>query len=233
MRKIIIAHHGACAYATAIELGADMVEFDVRKTKDNLFIAYHGEFIKGKLVRELTYQDISNISQNQRFFIPTVEDVLKCTTGKIKLDVELKEEGYESKIIELICKFYKENEFVITSFNDSSIKVIKDNYPNIKVGLLLGKERSKASIFTRISELFPIKRCIKVKADFLVPHWKLLRFGFLDRAKRKNKPVFVWTVNDKKLIWKFLNDKRIDGIITDKPDLAILLRKRITSANNG
>ena len=238
MKKIIIAHRGASAYANentveslkkAIASGADMIEFDVRRTKDNVFIVYHDEFIQDKSTRELTCKDIDRIGQNQGFDILTVEEVLKCTSGKIKLDVELKEEGYEKEITELVLKFFKEDEFVITSFNDSSLKVIKDNYPNIKVGLLLGKKKPKNIIVTILSELFSIKRCIKAKADFLVPHRKLLRFGFLKRAKRNDKPVFVWTVNDKKLIWKLLNDKRIDAIITDKPDLAVLLWGKIAS----
>jgi glycerophosphoryl diester phosphodiesterase len=44
---------------------------------------------------------------------------------------------------------------------------------------------------------------------------------------RANQGVFVWTVNDEKMIWKLLQDERIDGIITDKPDLAISLRNRV------
>jgi glycerophosphoryl diester phosphodiesterase len=59
----------------------------------------------------------------------------------------------------------------------------------------------------------------------LAAHWKLLRFGFLDRAERNNKPVFVWTVNDEGMIWTLLHDRRIHAIVTDKPDLAVSLRK--------
>jgi len=63
----------------------------------------------------------------------------------------------------------------------------------------------------------------------LVPHQRLLWFGFLDRARKENKPVFVWTVNDEKMIWKLLHDERIAAIITDKPDLAISLRQKMDS----
>jgi glycerophosphoryl diester phosphodiesterase len=76
-----------------------------------------------------------------------------------------------------------------------------------------------------------MKRCKKAKADCLVVHWKLLRFGFLERAQRSGKPVFVWTVNDEEMIWKLLNDRRVYAIITDKPDLAVSLRKKIFQQN--
>ncbi len=237
-KKLIVAHRGAPGYAKentiesfekAMALGADMIEFDVRRTKDNIFIVYHDGFIQGRSIKELTYEEISQITRNQGFDIPAVEEVLKFTRGKVKLDVELKEEGYEKEIAELLSKYFKEDQFVITSFNDSSLKRIKDDYPDIKVGLLLGK--FKTPLLTRISEFFPMKRCKKAKADCLVAHWKLLRFGFLERAQRSGKPVFVWTVNDEEMIWKLFNDRRVYAIITDKPDLAVSLRKKIFQEN--
>ncbi len=204
-----------------------MIEFDVRRTKDSVFITYHDGTVQGMPIRDLTYEEISQIARVQGFHIPTVEEVLKWSRGKIKLDVELKEEGYEKEIVKLLSKYFKEDQFVITSFNDSSVKTIKDIDPHIKVGLLLGKFR--APLWTRISEFFPMKRCGKAKADFLAVHWRLLRFGFLEKAQRNNKPVFVWTVNDEEMMRKLFHDRRIYAIVTDKPDLAISLREKLSS----
>ncbi|KAF5424800.1 MAG: glycerophosphoryl diester phosphodiesterase [Candidatus Methanocomedens sp.] len=237
-KKIIIAHRGASAYAKensiesfrkAIEIGADMIEFDVRRTKDDIFTAYHDEFINDKTINELTYDEIKKNAGD----ILTVEEILRLTKGKIKLDVELKEEGYEGEIIELLLAYFKEDEFVTTSFNDTSLKAIKSRHPNLRVGLLLGKDKPKNLILTRFSELYPIKRAIQAEADFLAPHWKLLKLGFLERARKNHMPISVWTVNDEEKIRKFLNNDIIEAIITDKPDVAISLQKRITSPNSG
>ena len=141
--------------------------------------------------------------------------------------MEIKEEGYEKEIVELLLKYFNKDQFVMTSFYDSCIRKIKDDYPDTKTGLILGISKAKNPILTRVSEFFPHKRCREAKADILVPHRRLLWFGFLDRAKRENKPVFVWTVNDQRRIWKMLHDERIDAIITDKPDLAISLRNKM------
>jgi glycerophosphoryl diester phosphodiesterase len=239
MRKtLIIAHRGASSLARentiesfqkAIEIGVDMIEFDVRRTRDQALIVHHDELMEGKPVKELTYDEISKMAIGQGFSISTFEEVLKCTSGKIKLDVEIKEEGYEKEIVELLLKYFKKDQFVMTSFYDSCIRKIKDDYPNTKTGLILGISKPKNPILARASEFFPHKRCREAKADFLVPHWRLLWFGFLDRAKRENKPVFVWTVNDQRRIWKMLHDQRIGGIITDRPDLAISLKQKMHS----
>lgn len=232
-KKIIIGHRGAPGYARentiesfekAAALGADMIEFDVRRTKDDLLIVFHDERIQGKPVNDLAYEEIEQIARSKGFHLPTVEEVSKWSRGTIGLDVELKEKGYEKKLAELIIRHLKQDQFVITSFNDSSLKIIKDNFPNIQTGLLLGK--SEAPPWTRISEFFPIRRSEKAKTDFLVAHFKLLRFGFLERARRNHKSVFVWTVNNEKTIWKLLNDEKVCAIITDRPDLAVSLREK-------
>jgi glycerophosphoryl diester phosphodiesterase len=234
--KLIIAHRGFPSYAKentiesfkkAMVSGADMVEFDVRRTRDNVLIAYHDEVIQGHSIKDLKYEEIGQMGRNQGFDIPTVEEVLKWSKGKIKLDVELKEEGYEKEIVELLYRYLEEYQFVVTSFNDASLRVIKERYPDIKTGLILGRGIPSYGILTRIHEFFPVKRCKKTKADFLVAHLKLLRFGFLERAQRNNNPVFVWTVNDEEMIWKLLLDRRVYAIITDKPDLAVSLQKKL------
>jgi len=235
---MIIAHRGASSLARenttesfkkAIEIGVDMIEFDVRRTRDQALIVHHDELMEGKPVKELTYDEISKTAVGQGFSVPTFEEVLKHTSGKIKLDVEIKEEGYEKEVVELLSRYFRKDQFVITSFHDPCIKRIKDNHPDIRAGLILGISKPEHPTRTRISEFFPARRCREAKADFLVPHRRLLWFGFLDRAKRENKPVFVWTVNDQSKIWKMLHDERIDAIITDKPDLAISLRQKMHS----
>ncbi len=233
--KLIIAHRGAPndarentieSFKKALISGADMIEFDVRRTKDNVLIAYHDQMIQGHSVKELTFEGISQTARNLGFDIPTVEEVLKWARGKIKLDVELKGGGYERETIELLHNYLDEDQFVITSFNDASLSVIKERHPDIKTGLILGRGIPSYHILTPLQEFFPMKRCKKAKADFLVAHVKLLRMGFLERARRSHLPVFVWTVNDEETIWKFLHDRKVYAIITDKPDLAVSLRMK-------
>jgi glycerophosphoryl diester phosphodiesterase len=233
--KLIIAHRGASSdakentiesFEKAMASGADMIEFDVRRTKDNVLIAFHDEMIQGHSTKDQTLEAISQMARHQGFEIPTLEEVLKWAREKIRLDIELKEEGYEKEVVDLLSGYFKEDQLVITSFNDRSLKVIKERYPDIKTGLILGREIPRYRVLARLREFFPMKRCKKAKADFLVAHFKLLRFGFLGRARKSHLPVFVWTVNDQEMIWKLLHDRGVYAIITDKPDLAVSLREK-------
>jgi len=129
-KKLIIAHRGASSlskentiesFEKAIACDSDMIEFDVRKTRDGICIVYHDEFINDKMINELKYKQIKEIDES----IPTLEEVLKLTKGKIRLDVELKEDAYEEEVIKMLLRYFKEDEFVITSFNDKSLRTIK------------------------------------------------------------------------------------------------------------
>ena len=232
--KIIVAHRGASrysrgntmeAYLRAIELGADMLELDIRRTKDGRFIAYHDEDISGKRVDSLTLDEIRGLSRD--FEIPTLEGVLAFAKKRIRLDVELKEESYEEDVVALVLKHMSVEEFIITSFSDDPLRFVKARYPDVTVGLILGKEGPKSDVRRRLSELFPMKRCRRIGADVLIPHWKLIRLGFLKRAKKHHKPVIVWTVNERAMLSRLLKNEAIDGIITDVPDLALTLRNEI------
>lgn len=72
---MVIAHRGASALAPhentleafqiAIDLKADMVEFDVRKTSDNILIVFHDETIDGRKIGDMTYNRINDIASKK------------------------------------------------------------------------------------------------------------------------------------------------------------------------
>ena len=69
---MVIAHRGASALAPhentleafqiAIDLKADMAEFDVRKTSDNILIVFHDGTIDGRKIGDMTYNRINDIT---------------------------------------------------------------------------------------------------------------------------------------------------------------------------
>lgn len=233
-KQMIIAHRGASgdyhentieAFIEAINVGADAIELDVRKTKDNKIIISHDDNIDGIKLDSLDYNEILEVSSSKGFIVPTLEEVLKLCQGKILLDIELKEEGYEEEVISLIKKYLEYNEFFIRSFIDRQVRIVKKIDSKIKTGLLLGVGNPKYGFLTRLSELFPIFRIIRTKPIFISPHYRLMKFGYTKRMHLLKKPVIVWTVNDENLINKFLFKHKVDGLITDYPKLAINIQK--------
>ncbi len=239
MATKIIGHRGASglveydssvkSFEKAIELGVDMVEFDVRRTKDGTLTAFHDSELDGEDIEDITHDEIQEITGDKGYKVPTVEDVVRLCKGKIDLDIELKVEGYEEEVIELVLSHLDHDGFIIKSFSDETVKSIKEYDPKIEAGLILGNlllsiEDRENNVKTRISELFPKRRLRRCNADFVAPYYRLLKFFFIRRMENMGMDIYVWTVNDVEMM-KSLMKKGVEGIITDRPDLALELRE--------
>lgn len=223
---LIIAHRGGAkslslvensidAFQHAISQSIKMIEFDVRKTKDNQLVVYHNNHINQIKLNNLTYEELCALSMKNGYKVPLFEEVLKLCSGKIMLDIELKESGYEETVLSLLNQYFSTDTFVITSFLDSVIIKIKDLNPKIKVGLLIGKDQ--ASLKCRLSELFPFKRLKRTRADFIVPNYRLVTPWLVRNSQKLKYHIYVWTVNGDNLYTKLIS-KRVSGIITDYPE---------------
>ncbi|MFP4051041.1 MAG: glycerophosphodiester phosphodiesterase [Thermoplasmata archaeon] len=232
----IIAHRGASglvefdnsfeSFRKAIEIGADMVEFDVRRTEDGKLIAFHDPSLEGEEISSLTYEEIQEITDDKGYNVPAVEDVVLLFKDKIGLDIELKEGGYEDEVIKIVKRHLDYDEFIMKSFLDSAVKAVKEYDDNIKTGLLLGIEDPEYKIKTRLSELFPKGRLKRCGLDFVAPNYQLLKLFFLRRMKYSDIDVFVWTVNNPVRMNRLMR-KAVEGIITDRPDIALEVKRNI------
>lgn len=231
MKTQIIAHRGASklagtdntieSFSLAISLGADYVEMDVRQTKDKKLIVFHDDIIDDTPIKFLTFDELNILTKATGYEVPLFEDVLKLCQGKIKLDIELKETGYEFKVLSLIKKYFSYDSFMIKSFLDTAVKKVKLLDKKVYTGLLLGYK--DADIKRRANEYLPYRRLKLIDADFVSPHYKLVTWDFMLRMRLIKKKVYVWTVN-KESVMKKLFKKKADGIITDIPDVGITAR---------
>jgi glycerophosphoryl diester phosphodiesterase len=104
----LVAHRGVCganvpsntllAYKVATDLGAEVVEIDVSKSKDGVFYVFHPcmepVFIKSDYLWNLTSEEIDNLrlvnsdSVKTSYKIPRLDEVLKFLKGKAYINVD-------------------------------------------------------------------------------------------------------------------------------------------------
>jgi glycerophosphoryl diester phosphodiesterase len=232
-RPFVVAHRGASplapdnsleAFDLAIEAGADMIEFDVRRTADDELIAFHDATVGELSTSDISRTEIAGLTGASP---PLLGDVLALTRGRVRLDIELKELGYVTRVLDEVgAHGISPEQIVITSFLDRAIAEVKQSAPEIKCGLLLGAPVTERVVRTRISELFPVRRVRACQADFVAPHAKLARLGVLSRADAAGYSAYVWTVNDPSGLRRFLADPRVAAVITDDTALALAIRDR-------
>jgi glycerophosphoryl diester phosphodiesterase len=224
---MVVAHRGVAtgaaentieAFTNAIAVGADMIEFDVRRTRDGELIAFHDAHVNDQPVGGLTRDEIESAKGVR---LPLLDEVLKTCAGRIRLDVELKEDGYVPDVMAAIRGAVDVEQVVVTSFLAAVVAQAKDALPEVKTGLLVGTDAPPHHVRTHYKQVFPIGLARQARADYLAPHYKLADYGVVRRAAAAGLPCLLWTVNDDADIRRFAADSRVAAIITDQAAKAL------------
>jgi glycerophosphoryl diester phosphodiesterase len=228
-RVMVAAHRGVpgeaaentiTAFTNAIDVGADMIEFDVRRTRGGELIAFHDAHVGDAPVSGLSRDDIAAAAGVRP---PLLADVLRVCAGQIKLDVELKEDGYVPDVMAVLRAGFDPGQLVVTSFLPAVVAHAKDVYPEVKTGLLVGGSGPLTDLPARLREVYPVGLARTVRADYLAPHYTLAALGVVRRAAQAGLPCLLWTVNSPQLIRKYAADPRIAAIITDHAAEAVAI----------
>jgi len=234
MKPLISAHRGglvvegqtgADRYRQSIALGVDYVEFDVRKTKDGVAVICHDACtVSGRPIREFAYRDLTQELGGEAL---TFDELLGLAAGRVGLHLDLKETGYEAEIVRRALAASPLDRLVITS-GDEAIRAIKEQFPEVRAGLSLGDELLGAPpwvrVRTRLTEVFPRRRLATCHADFVAVHHRLAEINVLRHCARHGIPAWVWTVDEDAAIARFMADKRVAALITNRPEVALRLR---------
>ena len=220
-----IAHRGYVAKGVensiealegAAEVGADYVEFDIILTKDNKFVVMHDYNLKrlaglNKRVQDMNFDEVVGLTIKQGDFtskIPSLEEfVNKAKELNMKLVIELKPHGAEpSNYIDILIgeiKRLKLENYKFMSLNSKVMEELETKVPNLETGYVIPLQFGNFH---------------HSNIDFFVIEDFSYRDRLVEQARKENKQVFVWTINNPALITKYLQSPA-DGIITDEPEL--------------
>lgn len=220
-----IAHRGYVAKGVensiealegAAEVGADYVEFDIILTKDNKFVVMHDYNLKrlaglNKRVQDMNFDEVVGLTIKQGDYtskIPSLEEfVTKAKELNMNLVIELKPHGAEpSNYIDILIdevKRLKLENYKFMSLDSKVINELEEKAPDLETGYVIPLQFGNFS---------------NTKVDFFVIEDFSYRDRLVEQARKENKQVFVWTINDSALITRYLQSPA-DGIITDEPEL--------------
>ena len=196
----------------AINLGVDMVEFDVRKTSDDVLVCHHDAEVNGISVSNLTYESLK-ISNDQ---LCKLDEVILLCKGKVGVNLEIKEEGFETRVVDMLATYFSYENIYVTSFLPSVIRNVKCLDSKIISGLLLGDAMSYQVFYKIIKEAISMEDFYYSKADFIAPFYKIYEMGLMRNFQKKEVPIQLWTVNELNLLKDLINSD-IHSIVTDVP----------------
>lgn len=216
----IISHRGASAYLPentlssfrkAIEMGADLLELDVRKTKDDRLVVIHDNKIDRTTnglgpVRDKTLEELREYNAGSGEKIPVLEEVFSLDNGDIGFAIELKEERTEDQVIEMIREYGITNRVFLLSFRKKVIKYIKTLAPEIRTALIsflpfgvVGKGIECSTDAIGVSKFFINRRLV-------------------EEAHNNGLHIFAWTVDDPARC-RELKGLGVNGVVTNRPDI--------------
>lgn len=215
------------AFESAIEQRADYIELDVQQTKDGVIVVMHDPNLKrisGKNINiwDVTYEEIKDIDVGSWFHsdfskvrLSTLEDVIKETKGKIKLNIELKPNGhevdFEKSVVDIIKENRVEDDCVVASMNYDCLKRVKEYAPDIKTVYVMTV--AYGSLLTlEYADVYSIE------ASFITSK-------LVNDIHRQGKEIYAWTVNNETNVQKMI-DLGVNNIITDDP---VMVRELIYS----
>lgn len=223
MSVLRIAHRGASGYAPentlvafqrALDLGVDMIEFDVRATRDGELVVFHDarlERLTGGQGRldALTYDELSDY-QVAGEPIPRLVDVLSALGSRCQINIEIKQRGLVDAIVAEVRRLGLQRHVIFSSLRHGELLKVKAIDPLLRVGALLNVRPVLA--LTAIS----VARAIDAEA-LIIPR-AVFRPAHLRAAHRAGLAVYVWTVNEpEEIAWA--RELGVDGIFSNYPDL--------------
>jgi glycerophosphoryl diester phosphodiesterase len=219
-----VGHRGASAlapentteaFALAVELGCDMLELDVLARSDGTIVVAHDS-------RHLRDPGLVTFDEVLTFFGERLRDV--------GLQVDLKRRGIERQVVDTLRHHGMLERSWVSGFDADALRRVADlepglprsfTYPRDRLGVskrgplapvVRGALKSfGASLPSRIPALIGRSR-----ATALTLHYSVVSKEAIDRAHELGAPVYVWTVDDRRVVER-LARWEADGIITNDP----------------
>ena len=192
------------AFDSALSQGCDGFEFDVRLSGDGQPVVCHDARVDGKEIAACSFEELG---------LPLFREVLQRYRKRAFLDIELKEAGLESPIVDLLSLFPPVKGYVISSFIPEVLEKVHGLNGRATLGLIC-ETPSQFAEWTRL----PVQ--------YVIVHYKLAQRPVIERLKAEDCKVLVWTVNSAADMMRFAR-WNVDGIISDYPaKLVGTLRKK-------
>lgn len=243
MHTAIIAHRGASkhapentlpAFEMAYQAGAEGIETDVQLTKDHVPVIIHDEHLRrttnGKgFIKDYTISELKQLDAGSWFSakyagtpLLTLEEFLIWARSKhLQLNIELKNNKIdyphiEAIVVDMLDAYQLTGYTTISTFNQDSVKKLRQNHPHVEIAWLTSKRRKDLSRYA-----------LELGADALHIKYRLLGRNLLKSCQRDQVKVRVYTVNTtKKLLTCF--KRQCHGIFTDVPAKAYELRQQLS-----
>jgi glycerophosphoryl diester phosphodiesterase len=221
---VVTGHRGAMAlesentlasFLLARDLGADEIEFDVRRTVDGVAVVHHDEHL-GRVVngvgalRDHTAQELSLLRVEQRHRIPELHEVLALSG--IGFQLEIKDARDAEAVTTAVLRDPCRNDRVLTtSFRASALTPALE--ASLRTGLICGPGDTES-----------LRLGAALGVDQLLVHWSVADHKTARDFAENGGTLTVWPTADARTAAQAV-ETGYGGTTCDDPSIAIFARR--------
>lgn len=236
----VIGHRGASgllpentlpAFALALALGVDGLEFDVRLSADGVPVVHHDPTLERTTnlrgpVGARTAAELAGADAGNGHGVPSVEVVLEAT-GDLPLLIELKEPRVALPLLQVVRRCGAEGRVVMASFHPVALAPLAGS------GIPVGASRPEIAWAAAAAAFRWPARLVSWQFYAVPDRYRNMipvpTDRFVRRAREQGCPVHVWTVDDPDQavgLWGL----GVAGILTNRPDLILPARSGLAGS---
>jgi glycerophosphoryl diester phosphodiesterase len=219
-RPLRIGHRGAAALAPentleaialAVELGCDLVEFDVHAVDGSLVLVH----------------DRPSAADG----LPALDEALAfLATTDAGVHLDLKADGAEREVVDALQRHGLVGRTLVSSFRPATLRALHAVEPALRLGRTYPQDRTglvRRPLFQPPARLIlrGLRRALPPRirgllvgsqATAAVLYWEVVSEAAVARCHALGAPVLAWTVDDPELLRR-LDELGVDGVITNNP----------------
>jgi glycerophosphoryl diester phosphodiesterase len=245
---LVIAHQGGdglwpgntlYAFQQAVNMGVDVIETDIRQTKDGIIVVSHDDNVDGKsngsgMIADITYAELQGLDagynwtndggktfpfRGKGIVYSSLEDIfIALPTTRFNIDMKQIDPPIYNNFCNLIQKYNMEKRVIAASFTHANMTEFRKICPEVTTA---GDEtETRIFVFMNFAYLgrlySPNFKVFQVPTEsggirILTPH-------FIQTAHQRNLRVDAWTIDNPDEMRRLI-DMGVDGIISDRPDV--------------
>ncbi len=244
-RPLVFAHRGGAALAPENTLpafesglfwGADGLELDVHLSRDGVVVVHHDATLDRTTnasgpVAARTAADLAAVDAGYRFQrngdfpyrgsgigIPSLDDVLaSCPDVPVIVEIKVDTPDLARATVDTVTRAGALDRVILGSFHREVLDEARAYAPRVRTGAAMDDVRGEVarrpgSGHARAFDMYQVPETYRGV--------RVLSPEFVARAHEADVPVYVWTIDREEDIRRLL-DWGVDGIISDRPDVAV------------
>ena len=199
----VVRGNTLASFDAAVDIGVDMIEFDVRCSRGDLVVAHNPV---DALLRDC----------------PTLEQALahlrQPRFSDVELNVDVKSQGCEHAILEALRRYGLEDRALVSSQLVSVLDRIKEADPRILCGVSVGGRVARSSQRWKDWRRSVLDGIAGGRFDAVMANHKLVGQALVDAVRERDGEIYCWTVDSRPILER-LESLEVSGITTNDPRL--------------